>query len=119
VYFSARQEDKNACELKPLAEQVIVNNLNKHMPRVVDWFDGNFVPRQSEKAEPLGRDAAGALHEAGEDGRTRGDSERFVRHSAYTAAVQHPLVTAAVIAAIGLGAIGLVSRSGDKNGKIS
>lgn len=89
----------------------MMSSLNKHFPRVVDWFGANFVPRQSVKDEPSGRDPAGALYEAGVDGDKRGDSDRLVRRSAYTTAVEHPLVTAAAIAAIGLGAAGLVGRN--------
>ena len=89
----------------------LMSSLNKRLPRVVDWFGANVITRQITKDEPIDRDPAGNLYGATEDGETRGDSERLVRRSAYTTATEHPLVTGAALAAIGFGALGLLTRS--------
>jgi short-subunit dehydrogenase len=94
----------------------LMSALNKHLPGIVDWFGANFVPNQSVKGEKLDRDPKGILNEPGQDGQTRGNAEGLVRRSAYTKAVEHPVLTGAALAALALGAIGLVSRNGRDKG---
>ncbi len=89
----------------------LMSSLNKLLPGVVDWFGANFVPKQSVRDEPLDRDPAGALYEAGQDGETRGDAERLVRRSGYTKATEHPLLTGAAVAALAVGAVSMLVRN--------
>ena len=88
-----------------------MSTANKLLPSVVDWFGATLVTRQSFKDEPVGRDPAGNLYAPVEDGQTRGDSNHVVMRSAYTKATEHPLATGAALAAIGLGALGLLTRN--------
>ena len=90
----------------------LMSSLNKHLPGIVDWFGANFVPKQSVKKEKLDRDPKGTLSSPGLDGESRGDADGLVRRSAYTKAVEHPVLTGAALAALALGAIGMVSRNG-------
>ncbi len=89
----------------------LMSSLNKYLPGIVDWFGANVVTKQSVKDEPAGRDPAGSLHKASDDGDARGDTDRLVMRSAYTKASQYPLLTGAVIAALGVVTAGLLSRN--------
>jgi len=88
----------------------MMSSLNKRVPKLVDWFGATFVAKQSVKHEKLNRDPEGALYKPGQDGETRGDAEGLVRRSAYTKAVEHPMLAGAAMAALALTAIGLISR---------
>lgn len=89
----------------------LMSTLNKHLPSVVDWFGATVITRQSVKDEPNDRDPAGNLYAPAEDGQTRGDSDRLMMRSAYTKASEYPLMTGAALAAIGVGALGLLFRN--------
>ena len=97
----------------------LMSSLNKHLPGIVDWFGANFVPKQSVKEETLDRDPEGVLYTPGQDGEMRGNADRLVRRSAYTKAVEHPVLTGAALAALALGALGLFSRNSRDKGSDS
>jgi hypothetical protein len=70
----------------------------------VDWYTERVLMRQLHRDE-LEPNPAGALHEAGRDGRVHGDHPGYVmKSSLYTRASMHPAITAGVLAAIGLAA---------------
>jgi hypothetical protein len=78
--------------------------LQRLLPRAVDWYTERVLRRQLHRDEPE-HNPEGALHEAGRDGRVRGDHPGYVmKSSLYTRAVIHPAITAGVLAAIGLAA---------------
>jgi hypothetical protein len=52
----------------------LMSSLNKHLPSLVDWLGTDYIIEQKVRDEPPHRDAAGALHDAGEDGQI---SRRF------------------------------------------
>ena len=89
----------------------LMSSLNKLAPRVVDLFGSRLVARQSIGDGPSGRDDAGNLHEAAEDGAVHGDTEHLVMRSAYTKAAMHPVLAGAVAAAAAVTLAGLFSRN--------
>jgi short-subunit dehydrogenase len=93
----------------------VMSGLNKLLPDLVDWFGANVVTKQSRSTEPSGRDDGGSLRTPTADGQTRGDSDRLVRASAYTAASVNPMLTGAALAAIGIGVVGVLTRSNQRN----
>lgn len=99
----------------------LFSGLNAVAPWLVDWFGANLVTRLSERDEPAGRPPEGNLHQPTEDGEEQGDTSRFVRRSVYTKAslkaAEHPVLTGAAIAALGLGALSLLGRNGNGNGR--
>lgn len=78
-------------------------------PRTFDRIGRTMVAQQLRTEPP--RNAAGALHSAGQDGRIRGDHPGYVmRRSYYTRAAINPAATG-LFAAAGLAAIILTRRS--------
>ena len=72
--------------------------ISKHLPRALDKFEEKTMFRAQQKDTPAQRNGDN-LHKAGRDGLVFGDhSGHTVRHSMYTKAAMHPLVTGAVIA---------------------
>jgi short-subunit dehydrogenase len=80
----------------------LISVLNKFVPAAVDWMGAHVLSKQSVKDKPAGRDPEGALHTAGEDGQSRGGSDRFSRPSLYTKASLHPVLTSMLAAGAGL-----------------
>jgi short-subunit dehydrogenase len=76
---------------------------------------GSMMIRQQQRNEPA-RDPAGALHEAGVDGRVRGDHPGYVmRRSLYTRSSLSPAFTGVALAAAGVAVVAMVrSRQGQK-----
>lgn len=78
-------------------------------PRAFDRVGRTMVGQQMRTEPP--RDAAGALHSAGHDGRVRGDHPGYVmRRSYYTRAAINPAATS-LLAAAGIAAVILTRRA--------
>jgi hypothetical protein len=66
--------------------------------------------KQQQRSEPAWN-PQGALHQAGDDGRTRGDHPGYVmRRSFYTRSVLNPALTGALVAAAGVAAAAIMTR---------
>jgi NAD(P)-dependent dehydrogenase (short-subunit alcohol dehydrogenase family) len=89
----------------------IMSSLNKILPGFVDWFGSTFVPGQSVKQGPSGRDNSGNLYTAGNGGETAGESEHLAMRSAYTKTAMHPFLTGALAATAVVAAATLLSRN--------
>ena len=86
----------------------LMSTLNKHLPSMVDWVGARTVRKQSTYDRPPSRERGGNLHEAGQDGEVHGDSPHLVMRSVYTKATLNPLVSSAVLAAVGMAAASLL-----------
>ena len=89
----------------------LMSSLNKLVPSLVDVFGSRVVTKQSVDDGPSGRDDAGNLHAAAEDGSVDGDTEHLVMRSAYTKATMHPVLAGAAAAAAAVALAGLFSRN--------
>jgi len=89
---------------------------NRAMPRLMDRVSEKFmIPAQSRG--PSRRDREGALHRQGEGGQMRGNAPGHVmRSSYYTRVTMHPVLTGTLLAAAGLTAATLLTRS-RRNGR--
>ncbi|HEX2100845.1 MAG TPA: SDR family oxidoreductase [Candidatus Synoicihabitans sp.] len=84
--------------------------MNRIAPRAMDRVGERILSRQQLRNEPP-REPEGALHRAGVGGHTRGDYPGYVmRRSFYTRASMHPMVTGALLGAVGVAAVTLMAR---------
>jgi len=78
-----------------------VSVLNRLAPRVMDWFSEQALTKAHFRDEPA-RHKNGALYQAGENGRVRGEHPGHVMQtSLYTRAVMHPVAASVLLAAAG------------------
>jgi short-subunit dehydrogenase len=79
----------------------LFSTLNKFLPRAVDWVNAKFIAKEHFQNKPA-RHRAGALYQAGKDGRERGNYPgRVRRFSTYTRAVTHPVAASLCLVAAG------------------
>jgi short-subunit dehydrogenase len=86
-------------------------------PHMMDQVGSRMLSKQQTRNEPP-RDPAGALHQAGHDGRVSGDHPGHVmRTSLYTRSSLHPALSAALVAGAGALTFALMKRNA--NGRYS
>jgi short-subunit dehydrogenase len=87
----------------------VMTMVGRVAPRAMDRI-GQSMIKQQQRSEPAWN-PQGALHHAGDDGRTRGDHPGFVmRRSFYTRSVLNPALTGALVAAAGVAAAAIMTR---------
>ena len=88
----------------------MMSSTNKYAPGLMDWLSRKFVGKQQLKDRPaLHRD--GSLYQPGEDGQVRGNYDGYVsKKSFYTRAAMRPLLSGAVVAAVGAAALIFAKR---------
>jgi short-subunit dehydrogenase len=92
----------------------VMSALNKRVPGLLDWVSARFMSGQQVKKEPA-RHKQGSLHQAGEDGRVRGNHEGYVmKTSLYTRARLHPAITGTLVVAAGAAAYTLMNQGSKK-----
>ena len=84
--------------------------LNKNFPSAMDWVSGKMMTGLQLRDEPA-REPEGSLARAGHDGSVDGDyPDRHPRHSLYTPAVRHPLMTGVIAAAAGAATVAFLQN---------
>jgi short-subunit dehydrogenase len=88
------------------------STMSRLAPWLMDWVGERILLPQQLRDEPA-RHRAGALHQAGRDGRVHGDHPGYVhRTSLYTRAVLNPMISTTIAAAaLGLAAAAAVGVS--------
>jgi short-subunit dehydrogenase len=76
--------------------------MNRIAPHAVDWVNAHFMSKEQLRDAPSSG-TNGALYKPGEDGEVRGDAsrDRWVRGSAYTTAMTHPIAASLLLVAAG------------------
>lgn len=89
------------------------SEMNKHMPRAVDWMGAHVISKQSAGDGPA-TNQTGSLHGPGRDGEVHGKSPHHVMRSTYTKASMYssmyPVWAGAIMAGAGLAAASLWNR---------
>lgn len=87
----------------------VLSAFGETLPRAMDWIGENVLMNQEYRNEPP-RNPRGTLYEPGANGQVHGDHPGYVmKTSMYTRAALHPMITGTILAAIGMGAVALLT----------
>lgn len=89
----------------------IMSSTNKYIPSLMDWVSEKMMIKQQLKDKPA-QHRDGSLHQPGDDGQVHGHYEgHMMKKSYYTRASLHPVITGAVVAAVGIAAVALLGNN--------